>query len=78
MRNQLAEATSSCHIWQKGHSEIVEERDGYYNELLTKRGLCKIQERIIDDWKAEAERWRKLCAEQRTTLQENGITEYGN
>lgn len=60
MRDQLAEATSSCRIWQKGHSEIVEERDEYYNELLTKRGLCKVQKQAVDEWKAEAERWRSL------------------
>jgi len=30
------------------------ERDKYYNELLTKRGLCKIQEQVIDNWKEVA------------------------
>lgn len=41
--------------------KLERERNGYYDELLTKRGLCKIQERAIDDWKAEAERWRSLA-----------------
>ena len=29
------------------------ERDKYYNELLTRRWLCKVQEQVINDWKAE-------------------------
>ena len=39
---------------------LERERDKYYNELLTKRGLCNVQEQVIIDWKAEAEHWREI------------------
>ena len=45
--------------------ELSEERNRYYNELLTKRGLCKVQEQVIDDWKAEAEKWRAIADDHR-------------
>jgi hypothetical protein len=45
--------------------KMERERDTYYNELLTKRGLCKIQERVINDWKAEAEKWRAIANDNR-------------
>jgi len=41
------------------------ERDKYYNELLTKRGLCNVQEQVIIDWKAEAEKWRAIANDNR-------------
>ena len=41
--------------------KMERERDKYYNELLTKKGLCKVQEQVIDDWKAEAEKWRAIA-----------------
>lgn len=30
---------------------LERERNRYYNELLIKKGLCKIQEQVIDNWK---------------------------
>ena len=45
--------------------KLERERDKYYNELLTKRGLCKIQEQVITNWKAEAEKWRAIANDNR-------------
>ena len=45
--------------------KMERERDKYYNELLTKRGLCKVQEQVIDDWKTEAEKWRAIADDHR-------------
>jgi hypothetical protein len=45
--------------------KLERERDKYYNELLTKRGLCKVQEQVINDWKAEAEKWRAIANDNR-------------
>jgi len=41
--------------------KLERERDEYYNELLTKRGLCNVQEQVIIDWKEEAEKWRAIA-----------------
>ena len=40
------------------NQKLSDESNSHYNELLTKRGLCKIQEQVITDWKLEAEKWR--------------------
>lgn len=45
--------------------KLERERDKYYNELLTKRGLCNVQEQVIIDWKAEAEKWRDIANDNR-------------
>jgi hypothetical protein len=45
--------------------KLERERDKYYNELLTKRGLCNVQEQVIIDWKAEAEKWRAIANDNR-------------
>jgi len=45
--------------------KLERERDEYYNELLTKRGLCNVQEQVIIDWKAEAEKWRAIANDNR-------------
>ena len=47
------------------NEKLERERDKYYNELLTKRGLCKVQEQVISDWKAEAEKWRAIANDNR-------------
>ena len=65
LRRELNDTIRSCYIWQDGHSKIVKERNEYYNELLTKRGLCKVQAQVIDDWKSEAEKWRAIADDNR-------------
>jgi hypothetical protein len=59
--------------WRKSYDVVLvsfaekleRERDTYYNELLTKSGLCNIQEQVIIDWKAEAEKWRAIANDNR-------------
>jgi len=59
--NECKSSTTYNMVWSEFARKLERERNGYYDELLTKRGLCKIQERAIDDWKAEAELWRSLA-----------------
>ena len=47
------------------NQKLSDESNSHYNELLTKRGLCKVQEQVIDDWKAEAEKWRAIANDNR-------------
>jgi len=47
------------------NQKLSDERNSYYDELLTKRGLCKVQEQVIIDWKAEAEKWRAIANDNR-------------
>ena len=47
------------------NQKLSDERNSHYNELLTKRGLCKVQEQVITDWKSEAEKWRAIANDNR-------------
>ena len=47
------------------NQKLSDERNSHYNELLTKRGLCKVQEQVITDWKLEAEKWRAIANDHR-------------
>ena len=47
------------------NQKLSDESNSHYNELLTKRGLCKVQEQVINDWKAEAEKWRAIANDNR-------------
>jgi len=42
------EAVRSCHIWQQGHSELVDDRD-YWQETA-----CRLQDEV-DRWKSRSE-----------------------
>lgn len=47
------------------NQKLSDERNSHYNELLTKRGLCRVQEQVITDWKLEAEKWRAIANDHR-------------
>ena len=47
------------------NQKLSDESNDHYNELLTKRGLCKVQEQVINDWKLEAEKWRAIADDHR-------------
>jgi hypothetical protein len=48
------EAVNACHIWQRGHSKLVADRDDW-------KRLAVEQEKEIEEWKVEVERWRSLA-----------------
>jgi hypothetical protein len=54
LERERDEAVNSCHIWQRGHSKLVADRDDW-------KRLAVEQEKDIDEWKAVAERWRSLA-----------------
>jgi hypothetical protein len=54
LERERNEAVNSCHIWQKGHSALVSDRDGW-------KRLAVEQEKEIEEWKVEVERWRSLA-----------------
>jgi hypothetical protein len=54
LERERDEAVNSCHIWQKGHSALVADRDDW-------KYLAVDQEKEIEEWKVEVERWRSLA-----------------
>jgi len=92
LRKQLAEAVSSCNIWQAGHSKLVADRDEWkllaveqerdLKEASKALERAKSNKRVMKEQHKELNEElavvRKQNAEQLTILQENGIAEYGN
>lgn len=79
-RRERDEAIRSCYIWQKGHNEIVEER----NKLLRRidvlatdredwKRLAVEQERDINELQQELATVRKQNNERLTTLRKNNL-----
>ena len=75
LRKQLAEAVSSCNIWQKGHSALVEDRNKTVFDCHQQTNKIAAER---EGWKKIAVEQEKQIAKQLTILQENGLTEYGN
>jgi hypothetical protein len=54
LERERDEAVNSCHIWQRGHSKLVADRDDW-------KRFAVEQEKEIKEWKVEVERWRSLA-----------------
>jgi hypothetical protein len=54
LERERDEAIRSCHIWQRGHSKLVVDRDDW-------KRFAVEQEKEIEEWKVEVERWRSLA-----------------
>ena len=78
MRNQLAEAVSSCHIWQSGHSELVDDRNRWVSLASVRREEYLQAATLVNELNKELAILRKQNAERLTLLQEHGLAEYGN
>lgn len=92
LRKQLAEAVNSCNIWQKGHSELVADRDRWISRADAHKQdyeqMLKRIDVVADDralyfkyFLQEREKNKvqeKMISKLLTTLQENGIEEYEN
>ena len=75
LRKQLAEAVSSCNIWQRGHSALVEDRNKTVFDCHQQTNKIAAER---EGWKKIAVEQEKQIAKQLTILQENGLAEYGN
>ena len=75
LRKQLAEAVSSCNIWQKGHSALVEDRNKTVLDCHQQTSKIAAER---EGWKKIAVEQEKQIAKQLTLLQEHGLAEYGN
>lgn len=92
LERERDEAVRSCHIWQKGHSKLVTDRDDWKAAAVTfekerdealfdlafRRDLFKIQENQLDELRKQLAVARKQNNERLTILQEHGLAEYGN
>ena len=78
MRKQLAEAVSSCHIWQSGHSELVDDRNRWVSLASVRREEYLQAATLVNDLNKELAILRKQNTKQLTILQEHGLAEYGN
>lgn len=96
LRKQLAEAVSSCNIWQAGHSKLVEDRDEWKSFAVKLENAFKLENDTLRKDLEHAKSYKKVMKEQHkqltsrlevlhknnakllTTIQENGLAEYGN
>ena len=71
LENERDEAVRSCHIWQKGHAELVKERDkwaGLYDAAIAERDNALSDWRQADTDSIRAFRERNEAREQRDRL----------
>lgn len=78
LERERDEAIRSRHIWQNGHSALVEDRNRWMSLAGVRREDYLQATTLVNELNKELATVRKQNNERLTLLQEHGLAEYGN